>query len=295
MRLLKAFCCSSLVLTMLAVQARAQDLPAPGVRAAGMSGAFTAVADDASAVYWNPAGLATGSFFSLVLDHNARDEGSATMLALGTPPLGLSYYRTATGSRASGRNSLVAHHAGATVLQSLGEHFTVGGTAKYVHGVVDGGGGSVSSNKFDVDLGVMAKGSLGRIGVSAQNLTEPSFEGRGEAVTLERRVRAGIALNVLELTMISADFDLTTAHAGTAGATVPGDFREVALGAETHPMPKLWLRGGTHWNAAGDTAAPMGSLGASYAVYGSTLADAQVTFGSNDGNRGWGVGLRFVF
>jgi hypothetical protein len=39
----------------------------------------------------------------------------------------------------------------------------------------------------------------------------------------------------------------------------------------------------------------MGSLGASYAVYGSTLADAQVTFGSNDGNRGWGVGLRFVF
>jgi hypothetical protein len=260
-----------------------------------MSGAFTAVADDASAVYWNPAGLATGSFFSLVLDHNARDEGSATMLALGTPPLGLSYYRTATGSRASGRNSLVAHHAGATVLQSLGEHFTVGGTAKYVHGVVNGGGGSVSSNKFAVDLGVMAKGSLGRIGVSAQNLTEPSFEGRGEAVTLERRVRAGIALNVLELTMISADFDLTTAHAGSAGATVPGDFREVALGAETHPMPKLWLRGGTHWNAAGDTAAPMGSLGASYAVYGSTLADAQVTFGSNDGNRGWGVGLRFVF
>jgi len=295
MRLLTVFCCWSLVSTMLAAGVAAQDLPAPGVRAAGMGGAFTAVADDGSAVYWNPAGLASGSFFSLVLDHNSRDEGSATLLALGTPPLGLAYYRTATGSRANGRNSLVAHHAGATVLQSLGEHFTVGGTAKYVRGVVDGGGASVSSNKFDVDLGVMFKGSLGRIGVSARNLAEPSFDGPDEAVTLERRVRAGIALNVMELTMVSADFDLTTAHAGTAGATVAGDFREVALGAETHPMPKLWLRGGAHWNAAEDTAAPMGSLGASYAVYGSTVADAQVTFGSQNGNRGWGVGLRFVF
>ena len=33
-----------------------------------MGGAFVAVADDASAVYWNPAGLATGSYFSLLLD-----------------------------------------------------------------------------------------------------------------------------------------------------------------------------------------------------------------------------------
>ena len=280
---------------MLTAQAFAQDLPAPGVRAAGMGGAFTAVADDASAVYWNPAGLASGSFFSLVLDHNSRDEGSATLLALGTPPLGFSYYQTATGDRANGRNSLVAHHAGATVLQSLGDHLVIGGTAKYVHGVVDGGGASVSSNKFDVDLGVMVKGSLGRIGVSARNLTEPSFEGIGEAVTLERRVRAGIALNVLELIVVSADFDLTTAHAGTAGAGVTDDRREVAFGSETHPVDKLWLRGGLHWNAAGDTAAPVGSIGGSYAVYGSTVADAQVTFGSKDGNRGWGVGLRFVF
>ena len=42
-------------------------------------------------------------------------------------------------------------------------------------------------------------------------------------------------------------------------------------------------------------AAPVGSVGVSYAVYGSTMADAQVSFGSSSGNRGWGVGLRFVF
>ena len=36
-----------------------------GTRAQGMGGAFVGVADDASAVYWNPAGLAGGAYFSL--------------------------------------------------------------------------------------------------------------------------------------------------------------------------------------------------------------------------------------
>ena len=67
-----------------AVPARAQAQPPVGVRAAGMGGAFTAVADDASATFWNPAGLATGAFFSLVLDRNSLDRGSATLISLGT-------------------------------------------------------------------------------------------------------------------------------------------------------------------------------------------------------------------
>ena len=35
-----------------------------------MGGAFVAVADDASAVYWNPGGLAAAAYFSLVVDRN---------------------------------------------------------------------------------------------------------------------------------------------------------------------------------------------------------------------------------
>ena len=48
---------------------RVRDAQGPvGTRASGMAGAFVAVADDATAVYWNPAGVATGSLVSVVLD-----------------------------------------------------------------------------------------------------------------------------------------------------------------------------------------------------------------------------------
>ena len=261
--------------------------PPVGVRAAGMGGAFTAVADDASAVYWNPGGLASGAFFGLTIDYNTADRGSAGTIALATPPLGLSYYRTATGELPNSRNGLVAHHAGLTVVHSLTRTISAGTTWKLVQGVA----GEFSTNKFDADLGFMAAGSLGKIGLSVRNLLEPKFTAPGGLIQLDRQIRLGAAINVTRGSLISADVDLTETR-------IPlGDLREVAFGTEAHAAKKLWLRGGYHWNAAGGTApsAPMGSVGGSFAVYGRTMADAQVTFGSEDGNRGWGVGLRFVF
>ncbi len=54
--------------------ASAQTFETLGTRASGMGGAFVAVADDASAVYWNPAGLVLGgSYFSMVLDNNLSE------------------------------------------------------------------------------------------------------------------------------------------------------------------------------------------------------------------------------
>src|SRR5262245_66325494 len=103
--------------------ASAQGVPQPvgvealGVRAQGMAGAFVAVADDATAIYWNPAGLATGDFVSLALEHSDRWTASAAGLPhlrsdavlVGTPPLGGGYYRIGT-----------THHVPVTVVQSLG-------------------------------------------------------------------------------------------------------------------------------------------------------------------------------
>lgn len=298
--------CSWTLWLLLAVtpSASAQSDTPVGVRAAGMGGAFTAVADDGSAAVWNPAGFASGSFFSLVIDANVLDRQRGALIALGTPPLGLSYYRTAIAAEKNGRNTLVAHHAGVTLVQSLGGHLAVGTTLKLVHGIASpAGSAAISTNKFDADLGVMSTGSLAQVGLSVRNLLQPEFRTSGGGpIRLDRQVRAGVSVHLRQTVTVAGDVDLTS-------ATTPlGKWRDVALGVEAHPAPKAWLRGGVHWNAArlgraaptGQAvpvtgAAPIGSLGASYAVYGAVLADAQVSFGSENGERGWGVGLRFVF
>lgn len=268
--------------------------PTVGVRAAGMGGAFTAVADDGSAAFWNPAGFASGSFFSLVIDGNVLDRRQGAIVALGTPALGLSYYRTAIADQKNSRNTLVAHHAGVTLVQSVGGALAVGTTLKLVHGVASPAGSpAVSTNKFDADLGLKLTGSLAQAGLTVRNLLEPEFKtAGGGAIRLERQVRAGVSIHARQDLTVAGDLDLTTA------ATPRGDWRDAALGVESHPAVKAWVRGGVHWNAAGGSptgAAPVGSVGGSYTVYGAVLMDGQVSFGSAEGDRGWGIGLRFVF
>lgn len=135
-----------------------------------MADAFVAVADDGSAVYWNPAGLVSGPFLNVQVDFGWEDtgndeafdpgagaEGSASLIAFAVPPLGLSYYRlrsVAVGApraeetgqldremEVRGLQTLTTHHVGVTVLQSIGEWLTVGATAKAVVGVAGVGTG----------------------------------------------------------------------------------------------------------------------------------------------------------
>jgi hypothetical protein len=141
--------------------ALAQDRPGP--RAAGMGGAFVAVADDASAVYWNPAGLASEPLnLQIEFGQSERTPGnpldigavggrnSTRLLAFGVPPLGLSYYRQSsvrlvqespavsdTGDRQEGGLSahrLTTNTFGVSVLQSVGGGIVLGSTLKLVQG-----------------------------------------------------------------------------------------------------------------------------------------------------------------
>lgn len=153
------------VFTVLtAAPAAAQMYELVGNRAQGMGGAFVAVADDATATWWNPAGLATGATMSLVYDRSTNEApktpasadgpawlGGANAFALTTPALGLSYYRlriseiqpvSTNGTGASGRQeegaaaidlrTLALNEFGVTVGQSMGTALVVGSTLKLI-------------------------------------------------------------------------------------------------------------------------------------------------------------------
>ncbi|HEX5475784.1 MAG TPA: conjugal transfer protein TraF [Vicinamibacterales bacterium] len=312
-------CCGVLAIAHTASAQAAGD-PA-GVRAAGMGDAFVAVADDASAVYWNPAGLASGAYFSLVLDRNALQSTpsagdpafrqSALLFAAAMPALGLSYYRTHEVSaipEAHRLTSLITHNAGVTLVQSLGGAVAVGTTLRVVRGVagiatvadattpdaldrasdVAGAG----RTKFDADLGVMATGGAIHVGLTIRNLLRPAFplqEDANESVRPSRQVRAGLSFSASRDWTVAVDADLTKRDAPA------GPWRDAAIGAEGHIASRAWIRGGVRWNTAGSAAAPAASLGASLRLTESLLIDAQATAGSAAAGRGWGIGTRVMF
>src|SRR5262245_24111972 len=111
-----------------------------GERALGMGGAFVAVADDATATYWNPAGLVGGRPVGFTLGWYRRAAGNPDDLAfpgperrsgaytsLGTWPLGVSYgHFTVNKLTAAPDGSLIVRtlhtsQAGVTILQSVVE------------------------------------------------------------------------------------------------------------------------------------------------------------------------------
>jgi len=311
-------------LLALPFQVRAQSLDALGTRAQGMGGAFVGVADDASAVYWNPAGLAGGAYFSLVIDGNTAEaipDGLANasarsgwLLALATPALGLSYTRLQTtivrpaiGVPENSRvESLLTQHVGGTFVQSIIDQLAVGATVKLIRGIaaaanVPGNDRELllddidlighGSNTADLDIGVMAVASFGRAGLTIRNVTEPSFEtGGGEELSLQRQARAGGSILLLPNWKLAGDVDLLE----TDGPF--GDFRELSLGTEAQVTRRLTARAGTRFNTAGDLGAtPAVSVGGSFAVMGSVQIDGQYTGGSDKALRGWGIAGRVVF
>jgi hypothetical protein len=153
------------VVLVSASDAVAQMYELVGTRAQGMGGAFVAVADDATATWWNPAGIATGALFSLVVDRGVSEEpdgvpepGPASRratsgFAVSYPALGLSYYRlriseiappvsTETGDPIRQDDgappvllrSFKVSQFGATVVQSVGGVLVIGSTLKLMRG-----------------------------------------------------------------------------------------------------------------------------------------------------------------
>ncbi len=307
--------------------ALAQDYEALGSRALGMGGAFVAVADDASAVYWNPAGLATGRFFSVVFDASSvsvDDDGTSasklgtTLAAVGTPPLGLAYYRlTSTAARVTtgpgddpSLGSTVARlrtsHVGVTLVQTLLDGLHLGGTLKYVRGDAAGGlvagrpGAAVDAaptlahagtGAFDLDLGLMADFRRVRAGLAVRNVLTPEFRtGDGETLALDRQVRAGVAVLASDSLIVAADADLRR------GVDPVGDSRHVAVGLEQRAWRnRLGLRAGMRASTVGPSRATL-TAGGSLAVRTGVYVDGYVAAGVGDrAASGGGGGFRVIF
>jgi len=219
---------AAVLLSVVAIASAEAQAPL-GSRASGMAGAFVGVADDASAVYWNPAGIATGAFVSLVADlgrqeaapetpqTSAGERHSARIMALSMTAIGLAYYRlgtygtetaepavTAVPSREEVRRrvqALTTSTVGVSLLQSLTDHIVVAVTPKIMRG----------SARQSVTADTRGHEALD---------TAASLEGRGSTVF---DVDAGvmIAVNRIRLGLVARN--LTTPAFAKATAGRPGD------------------------------------------------------------------------
>jgi hypothetical protein len=319
-------------LLLTAGPAQAQPYETVGLRALGMGGAFVAVADDATAGYWNPAGLATGRFFSIVLDTNragadvdALGQGTTagtrlrgSIVAIGTPPLGVSYYRLTSIAVREGPDGRVddgdtvdlralrTSHVGVTLVQTLIDRLHAGATFKYVRGeaasalttevqgdLLDAAAGlpARGTGAFDVDVGLMADLGRVRAGLAARNLLAPAFAAPvGETLRLRRQLRAGAAIFPTSTLSLAVDTDLT------ASEDLTGRWRSLAIGAEQRLLQeRVGLRGGLRVSTLGAARTAL-TAGASVALRAGVFADGYAAIGvGRQAASGGGAGLRVVF
>ena len=281
-----------------------------------MGGAFVAVASDASATWWNPAGLAAGPLLDLTLARASTKvenevpawRNRTSWFAVATPPFGFGYYRfrltdiqpfSPTDQAGAGREdrrveiparSLSASQLGVTVVHTLTSGVHAGTTLKYLRGTLSGGD---TQGRFDMDVGVLAIAGSLRVGAVARNITEPDFEAPGAALRLPRQFRVGAAFDPERATgvplTISLDADVRVYDTGT------GERRVVAAGAEQWFMAKRFaVRAGGRFNTVG-LRERSATAGATVAVRSGLYVEGHVVRGGSPDEQGWGLAARVSF
>lgn len=315
--------CCLLALAMAARPAAGQALDTVGTRAAGMAGAFVAVASDSSAVWWNPAALPTGPFADISFGRGRARSGAPvpgsgdrlTALALTMPLLGIhvatyDHVRAvAAGAGGADLARLTVTQMGLTLAHTLVSGVHVGGTLKYLRGsqaadrrFVDqdravseaqGLPDADGQGRWDADLGLIAVHRGWRVGLLARHLGAPSFGDGPDALRLGRQARVGLAFDVAEVDgpplVVAADLDLTRVDGPD------GPSRGAAVGVER------WLRGGQVGLRTGIRVSTAGGLrpaaaaGASLMVRSGLFLEISGAGGREAASRVWGATARMSF
>jgi hypothetical protein len=300
-----------------------------------MGGAFVSVANDSTATWWNPAGLAAGPFFDIAVGWGGTEiDGAlparrerAALFAVGIPPVGVSYYRlriTDIGQfrsiavDAGGREdrraavpswSLSASQFGVTLVHTLVSGVHLGTTLKYLRATGLGGevlGTETSSVSEWLDLADDSSGG------DVQN----SFDLDLGVLAVLGPVRVGgVVRNLTETELgpvtiprqarVGLAFDasqisdrevLVAVDADVNAYRTPyGDRRAVAMGVEGWGFGR---RLGLRAGARFNTTGlteQAFTAGGSVALRSSTFVDGHVVFGGADGESGWGLTARVSF
>lgn len=164
-----------------------------GARASGMAGAFTSLADDLSAIHWNPAGISDLKSISADFSYTQWFAGFSHNFAALSLPLGDNFTIAAhivnlmsddieitTTDRPEGRGTFYRVNdmaIGASFGGYLTDQFSFGITAR----VVQNAFGSLSSSGFSFDVGTMYQTGIQgiKLGFSIHNLgTQMEYSGQ---------------------------------------------------------------------------------------------------------------------
>jgi hypothetical protein len=291
--------------------ATSQTFGGVGTRADGMGGAFVAVADDASAVYWNPAGIASGATFDFQVSGGparpqtgSDPDGTNFFIGAALPVLGLSFYRSHTvqvdtdreniGSGRVKLRPLTTSNVGVTVVQTIVTNVVIGTTARVVHGGIEGFN---TRTMADFDIGALVSVGNVRVGVTGRNLREPEYEVEDEGRTeVERQLRVGAALVPRSLPSgVHGPFSLAFDIDITETASPIGPVKLAALGGEYWiAAGRVGLRAGLRWNTL-DASERWTSGGLTVRFPKSVHVEGQVTKPNGNGDSEWLVGSRITF
>ena len=156
---------------------------AVNARASAMGEAYTALANDASATFWNPANLAHTEFNSVVLSHNQwlqdiTHNFAAVHLIRGEHNIAFSFnvisvpgieIRDYTASADPiGKSSVYNLYFGGAYATNISDNWSIGGQIKYYYEKMH----LVSAGGFGLDLGVLGKEIIKDMdwGLSIQNI-----------------------------------------------------------------------------------------------------------------------------